>query len=184
MRITGGSLRGRRLFSPKNRSLRPTSDKVREALFNILGERIENSRFLDAFSGTGAVGLEALSRGAKKAVLVEQSTRAIALIRKNAQSIELSPQIIPGDFFKIAERLFRKKARFDIIFIDPPYMDENQVDVLKRVATGGLLNEYGVAVVEYSRKLDMPKEVKGLIQFDERKYGDTKLSFYQRHEEN
>lgn len=179
MRIIAGRFKGRRLTSFAGSSTRPTSDRVRENLFNILGD-LSDARVLDLFAGTGAVGLEALSRGAKTVQFVERSGRAAATLKKNVALLNASPFVSiwrrPVD--AALEQLVREDARFDLIFADPPY--EQASTLLKPVFTSSaaLLADAGTLVVEHpAGAYETPETIE---QTDRRRYGDSFLSFFQR----
>jgi 16S rRNA (guanine(966)-N(2))-methyltransferase RsmD len=178
MRITGGSHRNRSLATPKDRAIRPTSDKVRKALFDILGDRIRGTLFLDCYAGTGAVGLEALSRGARAAVFIEEDRKALALIRKNAETLGLEIELLPGDFIKIAHRLKKENRRFDVIFIDPPYQKGQQIQTIEKISDAGLLQSEGTVIVEHDKRLELPSIAGEFSLNNHRRYGETELSFF------
>jgi 16S rRNA (guanine966-N2)-methyltransferase len=178
LRITGGRLRGKRLTSPLNRAVRPTSDMVREALFDILGPEIAGARFLDCFAGTGAVAFDALSRGAQTAVLVESDPKVAALIRKNAANLGLEPTVIVGDFLKAADRLAEKGQFFDLIFVDPPYASGLQTAAVEKIFASGLPAEGGTVIVEHDRRNELQPNLRQFILTDRRFYGETQLTFF------
>ena len=177
MRLTGGEARGRRLKVPRGSLVRPTADRVREALFDILGARVRGARFLDAYAGTGAVGCEALSRGAVRVVFLERDRRALALIEENARAGPWSGEveIVAGDARRSLQRFGRRNERFDIVFLDPPYEESGIADMMvlaaRVLATGGAL------AVEHrsSRVIDpLPEEV--ALALRSYRYGDTSLT--------
>ncbi len=178
LRIIAGQLKGRRLRTPKGKITRPTSDRVREALFNILGPRVVDSLFLDLFAGSGAVGLEALSRGAKKVVFVENNRYALNCLLSNLKvtGFESKGQVIAVDVRRALLLLKRQKLSFDLIYADPPY-DQNWVaDVLPTIAF--LLKPAGLLIMEGAASKTAFK-TKGLFMVCGRAYGDTALNFYQ-----
>ncbi|MFZ5599734.1 MAG: 16S rRNA (guanine(966)-N(2))-methyltransferase RsmD [Bacillota bacterium] len=180
LRIIAGSARGRNLKSPRGMSTRPTSDRVREALFNILSTLVPDSRFLDLFSGTGAVGIEALSRGATKAVLVEKDRNTARIIYDNLKLCGMLDQaeILALDVAKAIQVLGRKKESFDLIFIDPPYKKGFEQPTIEKVLEQQLLADGGTLVVE-SDHTDLPPErVNSLKAYRRERYGDTVLIFY------
>src|ERR1700675_1507097 len=132
MRIIAGTFRSRQLKSLKGMALRPTSDKLRETLFNVLGELIASSRFVDLFAGTGAVGIEALSRGAQEAIFVEKHPPAVALIKKNLESLKIhkGASMLKSDALQalnqIAQEPIAASTRIDLLFLDPPYAEKEQ----------------------------------------------------------
>lgn len=176
MRIVAGTLRGRTIDGPKWDGLRPTSDSLRETLFNVIGPTVLGLRVLDAFAGTGAVGIEALSRGAAHVAFVEQDRRAISLIEKNITRL-LGPDeaknrcvIIRGEFMRAAI------AASDLVFLDPPYDMAGLDDAIRRAAT--LIAPGGRVVVEHSKKREVPAAVPGLAKYRTLTAGDSALSFY------
>lgn len=180
MRIIAGSARGRNLKSPRGMSTRPTSDRVREALFNILSTLVPDSRFLDLFSGTGAVGIEALSRGAAKAVLVEKDRTTTRIIYDNLKLCGMLDQaeILALDVAKAIQVLGKKKESFDLIFIDPPYKKGFEQPTIEKILEQQLLANGGTLVVE-SDQTDLPPErVNSLKTYRRERYGDTALTFY------
>ncbi len=181
MRIIGGEGGGRRLRAPRGSNTRPTSDRVREALFNILAPRIPESRFLDLFAGSGAVGLEALSRGAAEAVFVEKRPQAAAVIRRNIEHLKLAGRAIlyQADVNAFVRDWLPSLGTFDIVYMDPPYKSEYAAGTLRGISRCGLLADRGVVVVESARTGLPPERVERLVLTKRRSYGDTVLSFYQ-----
>lgn len=182
MRIIGGESRGRRLKAPRGRSVRPTSDRTREALFNILSQRIAGSWFLDLFAGAGAVGLEALSRGAERVVMVESSERAARAIEDNASAVGVTERLtlIRGKAAPAARGLAAAGAKFDIVFMDPPYRDRKALEqTLAEVAQpDGILAPDAVVVVEHSAHAAPPAAVGILIAERSRRFGEGALTFF------
>jgi 16S rRNA (guanine966-N2)-methyltransferase len=185
MRIIAGTFRSRHLQSLKGLALRPTSDKLRETLFNVLGELVVGSRFLDFFAGTGAVGIEALSRGASEAIFVEKHPPAVALIKRNLESLAIASgaRVLPLDALKALDRLAGEPivshARNDILFLDPPYSEKSQyAEVLSFLGAGNLLAEGGVVIAEHHRALDLPASSGKLERVRVLRQGDAALSFY------
>ena len=177
MRIIGGEYRSRILADIKGDNVRPTSDRAREALFNILGLSVRDARVLDLFAGSGALGLESLSRGAKEATFNDVSKDSVAIIKKNVASLkaEERARVYQTDF---AAFLNFAKAPFDLIFIDPPYRFDYGEKALQIISDKGLLTENGIAV--YERDRPFAGEIAGLDKFDERKYGKAYLTFFRR----
>jgi 16S rRNA (guanine966-N2)-methyltransferase len=185
MRITGGNLKGRPLISAKGSAIRPASDKVRQALFNIIGHDLAGSAVLDLFAGTGAYGLEAISRGAGRAIFIDNSSEALLIIKKNISQLGVSEQcqikqqdLVAGDSFKTVE----KDGSFDIVFIDPPYRLGFMDPVLKKVGYSGFLSSDGVVVAETSKEEYLPEKAGNLELWQVRKYGSTCLWFYLKQE--
>ncbi|WKZ32558.1 MAG: 16S rRNA (guanine(966)-N(2))-methyltransferase RsmD [Thermodesulfobacteriota bacterium] len=181
MRIIGGRLKGRRLASFRGLNIRPTSDKVREAVFNILPREFPFRTVLDIYAGTGAMGIEAISRGASEATFVESDKGAAQVIRKNLDICGQEARIIRKDAVKAVEELSRKGDRFDLIIIDPPYSSELFVSTLKAIGRGGLVSPEGVIIAESAKRAPLVEtEIEGLTVFDQRKYGDTLVYFLKR----
>ncbi|HEY2510757.1 MAG TPA: 16S rRNA (guanine(966)-N(2))-methyltransferase RsmD [Polyangiaceae bacterium] len=182
MRITGGELRSRALKAPKGHDTRPTSDRVREALFSILTARggvLAGARVLDLYAGTGALGLEALSRGAAAAVFVERSREALAVLRANIASLGVGDRaVVVGAAVEKAEKVLRDSS-FGLVFADPPY-----ADVKSGVATRALeamvvprLEPAGLVVLEHASRDPAPPLARLALE-ESRTYGDTCVTFY------
>jgi 16S rRNA (guanine966-N2)-methyltransferase len=178
MRIIAGSLKGRRLKAPAWDGLRPTSDRLRETLFNILAQRIPGARVLDGYAGTGAVGIEARSRGAADVVFVEQDPRAASLVAENLAHCGLSEgcAIIRADIGRI-QRLLGAR-RFDLILLDPPYAEPDLEATVARA--GEWLAAGGLIVLEHARRRSTPVDAGGLMRTRVVNSGDSALSFYER----
>lgn len=189
MRISGGIAKGRRtatkgLLSKTSdgEKLRPTSSKVREALFDILRERIRDASFVDLYAGTGTVGFEALSRGASSAIFVEPNDLRAITIKRNADEFGFreKSQVVKGRAHEFLEKSSSKEESFDIFFVDPPYHSEEIKKVLPMIGEKGLLNKSGVVIVEHFFKREMP-ETAGELKIDRSyRYGDTMLTFYRK----
>ncbi len=182
MRIVGGKFKGHSIAPPHGSATRPTTDRVRESVFNILahgidGLEVDGARVLDLFAGTGAMGLEAVSRGARFCQFVEDSAEARGLIRKNADALGVIGLV----------KIWRRDAtllgpcspqpRFDLVFADPPYGKGLGEKALASLIAGDWLNPGGIVVLEESHKAGI-KDIAGLALVDERDYGDTKIRFY------
>ncbi|MBO8136604.1 MAG: 16S rRNA (guanine(966)-N(2))-methyltransferase RsmD [Desulfotomaculum sp.] len=181
MRVIAGTAKRTLLKSPKGKGTRPTADRVKESVFNILAPRVAGCCFLDLFSGTGAIAIEALSRGAEKAVLVEKDPRNIRIIKENLHITRLSDnaQIYAVDVFKALKILRRENRKFDIIYMDPPYKAGYYEKVLEDIVDSCLLATGGLLVVESSSKEVLPEKVINITNIRTQKYGDTLVSFYQ-----
>lgn len=175
MRIIAGALKGRRLKAPAWDGLRPTSDKLRETLFNILAPVIEGARVLDGYAGTGAIGIEALSRGAAHVTFVERDRRAQALVAENlaACGVKDGYVIIRAGIDRAAAQL--APASFDLVLLDPPY-DHDSAAVL--AAAAGLLAANGTLVLEHARRRPPPDAAGGLTRTRDVGSGDSALAFY------
>lgn len=164
-------------------SIRPTSDKVREAVFNILPMEFPFKRVLDLYSGTGAMGIEAMSRGAEEAVFVDKDPASTAVLRKNLDALGLEAQVLRRDVLD-AIGLLKRGEKFDLIFIDPPYQAGLLDDTLKALDRAALLAPGGYMVAETSKRAPATAVLTGLELIDERKYGDTLVYFYTLREGN
>jgi 16S rRNA (guanine(966)-N(2))-methyltransferase RsmD len=180
IRIIAGSAKGLLIKVPQGKNVRPTTDRVREALFNMLAPRIEGSRFLDLFAGTGANGLEALSRGAAECLFVEAHGPTLSLIAENAEALSLSSKAHRQclDLTKGLARISGADAGYDIIFADPPYDFKDYLLILEQLAEGGLVRPSGTIVIEHSVRVDLPEEVDALKQVRTCRYGETALTFF------
>jgi 16S rRNA (guanine(966)-N(2))-methyltransferase RsmD len=197
MRVIAGKYRGRRLKSPPSLQTRPTSDRLRETLFDILAPRIEGARFLDLCAGSGAVGIEALSRGAAHVTLVDRSRKMYSLIETNLAALGVGENEVDVVNSK-AQAFMHKRAKkqtkpsltvgllprfapFDIVFFDPPYATDYEavLDYLGEEA-GRLLSQDGVVIVEHHKKKSLSEEFAGLQRYRSLKQGDSCLSFYKR----
>jgi 16S rRNA (guanine966-N2)-methyltransferase len=178
MRLTGGLDRGRRLIAPRGSQTRPTAAKVREAIFNILGP-VPEGNVLDLYAGTGALGLEALSRGAPAAFFVEREHAPLVALRRNIKELgfEGRATVVPADVRGGLRRLRASGQRFSWVFLDPPYVKETE-GVLAELSGSELLNACAVIVLEHDRRNRPPESVGRLHLTDRREYGDTELSFY------
>lgn len=183
IRIIGGREKGRRLKTLRGRKLRPTTERVREAIFDILGDDIMKSSVLDIFAGTGAMGIEALSRGAARVVFVESHRPMARIIRENLEGVErrrTASTVLVGDFRRAVRVLEGSPGSFDIAFMDPPYGKGLAQKSLKELAESSILSERAVVVVEHSRREGLEEEVNGLMLTERRRYGDTMVSFYMK----
>jgi 16S rRNA (guanine966-N2)-methyltransferase len=184
VRIIAGKFRSRQLKSLKGTALRPTSDKLRETLFNVLGELVVGARFVDLFAGTGAVGIEALSRGARETLFVEKHPPSSALIKKNLESLEIrtGTRVLTSDALLALKRLSKEPAASaltDILFLDPPYVEKEQYSsVLSFLGNANLLAENAVVIAEHQRLLDLPETFGKLERVRVLRQGDAALTFF------
>ena len=175
MRVISGKYRGRNIETVQNNSIRPTTDRIKENLFNILMPYIQDSLFLDLFCGSGNIGIEAISRGAKEVYFNDMQKSSIAILKKNLRFITEKYTITQFDF---KNYLYQCKLQFDIIYLDPPYHTKYAVDALHLIAEKDILKENGIAVVES----DKPIEANILLLecYNQRKYGNIYLTFFKR----
>jgi len=183
MRVIAGTHRGRRLYGPRKLSLRPTSDRVREALFSILGNRLTNSRFLDLYAGTGAVGIEAVSRGAAHVTSVESNREALKLLRQNLELCHIGEEItvLAQTIQQFLYHSDRWNGPYDIVFADPPYAETSALpSLLAGPRADDLFALDSWLVIEHAAKTSLPMSL-GCTKFLRRyRYGDTVLSLYVR----
>ncbi len=179
MRVVSGSARGCKLSSPEGLDTRPTTDRIKETLFNILSPEIYDCSFLDIFSGSGAIGIEALSRGAKNAVFVEKAAPALKAINDNLEKTRLKDRafILNADALKAVEMLKNKGEKFDLVFMDPPYRKDLAWPVMKAIKEADLLNKNGIIVVEEASEVKIPS-VEGFEMYRTKDYRTTVMSFW------
>lgn len=187
MRVIAGTYRSRILKSLKGLALRPTSDRLRETLFNVLGPLLSGSRFLDLFAGTGAVGIEAISRGASEVVFIENHAPAAALIRKNLDSLGVRSRatVLGVDALRGLETLAASRksggSPFDFVFLDPPYAAaEEYTSVLRFLGAASFLAPDTIVIAEHRHNFELPARAGALIRYRVLKQGDAALSFYRQ----
>ncbi len=185
MRVISGNLKGRRLFSLKGQKLRPTSDRVKEAIFDILQDQIRGQKVLDLFAGTGALGIEALSRGAKWASFVEESTRSLNALRRNLEECRLKERAeVLGRKARAAIRILEARGdSFELIFLDPPYGKGLARRALEALSRSSIVTPHTLVVAEHSlsEKLDF---IPSWQRVDGRRYGSTQVSFFRPEKES
>ncbi|MFH1459300.1 MAG: 16S rRNA (guanine(966)-N(2))-methyltransferase RsmD [Candidatus Omnitrophota bacterium] len=180
MQIITGFLKSRTIKIPKSKLIRPTSGKVRKAIFDILGDFIIKKNVLDLFSGSGALGLEALSSGAESVTFVEKNQFFVKVIKENAKNLVLgkNTQVFGCDVFEALNILARKKISFEIIFIDPPYYRDLAKKCLLEISKYDIVHPLGIVVAEHHKKDELPENCNSLTRWKYKKYGDTFVSFY------
>jgi 16S rRNA (guanine966-N2)-methyltransferase len=183
VRVISGSARGRRLLAPKDLRIRPTSDRVKEALFSILtvfSGGFAGRRVLDIFAGTGNLGIEALSRGASYALFVDESREAAALVKKNLELTGFAGngKVLHKEALSALKSLGKLETPFEFVFLDPPYRQGLSAKVLDFLAVSELIDEGSVIVVETASREDLAGSFCRLRKFDQRIYGDTALAFF------
>jgi len=177
MRVIAGTARGTRLESPSGSDVRPTLDRVRESLFNILGDSVQDVSFLDLFAGTGANGIEALSRGAKSAVFVDRVSDHLAMVQRNLNKTKLA------DFGRtvrctLPDQISAIGGSYEIVYADPPHAFEDYQTLIAAIANVGLVAELGRFILETRAKVIFDKQVSGLTPSDTRKWGDTRITIF------
>ncbi len=181
MRVISGTKRGQRIQTLKGSLVRPTSDQMRETLFDVLGTSVRGSRFLDAYAGSGAVGIEALSRGAKEVVFVEHRRAAAEMIRQNlaALKIESGYRLMNCKVLTAIERLDEQGEAFDFLFLDPPYSEASEYhQTLRQLGRSRLLRPTSLIIAEHSRHFFLEENYNRLDRIRTIRHGDTQLTFY------
>jgi len=182
MQIIGGKLKGAKLKLPGLRATRPSNNKIREAIFDILGGRVLDALCLDLFSGTGALGIEALSRGAKEVVFVERDRRNKKVILENLKTLGLADRgkVIGMDAERALKRLNKEGLKFDLLFADPPYLKGLAEKCLRNLAVCDILFSCALIIIEHHKKEELSEHLNQLVLRRRKKYGDTLLSIYER----
>lgn len=182
MRVTGGTAKGILIRAPKGMRTRPTSDKLRGALFDTVQESVALARALDLFAGSGALGIEALSRGAEHVVFVESDANAVRTIADNLAKTRLDEkgEILKADFRSAVRKLKRRGEEFDLVFIDPPYQGGLLEDMADVLTTHCITSPGAIIVVEHFKKTEPPPSISGIPLARTRTYGQTALSYFQR----
>lgn len=178
MRIVSGKYGSRKLVSPKSDATRPTSDKIKGAIFSSLGNSYVGKTMLDCYSGTGNMALEALSRGASFATLVDSNHSAISVIKENVKLLkETNCEVIQGDIFSVLPRL---KHTYDLVYIDPPYAKQQNIKLIESLDAHGLLNASCDVVVESLSEETFPEQIASLYKKKEKVYRNTKITYYSK----
>ncbi|MBW5444623.1 16S rRNA (guanine(966)-N(2))-methyltransferase RsmD [Cohnella sp. CFH 77786] len=180
MRVISGQAKGRPLKAVPGNTTRPTTDKVKEALFSMIGPYFDGERVLDLFAGTGGLGIEALSRGAGHAVFVDANPRSVEVVRRNLDAVKMAGQaeVYRNDARKAIKALERAGVPFDLIFLDPPYAMEDCDALLLELEERGLTADGAVAVIEHAARVDYPDRIGGFARTRLSAYGETALSIY------
>jgi len=184
MKIIGGQYKGRNFYRPKG--IRPTQNVTRKAVFDILGQDLEGLSFLELFAGSGSIGLEAVSRGVISSVFVEKDPKFAGVIEENISLLNINInskeapicEVIKGDAFAAIKAFCRKKATFDIIFIDPPYGRGLAKKALKTISAYDIVNANCTVIIEHEKSEILPEHIGRFLLFRQRKYGTTILSIY------
>jgi len=181
LRVIAGQCKGRKLKVPVGPDIRPITDQIKEALFNTIGPYLEGQAFLDLFAGSGAVGIEALSRMAENAVFVEYNPQAVKIIKDNLDSCQLASRatVIRGDVFVVVDQFIRKQRKFDIVYIDPPFRQDSYYSKIMDSAAS-LLGKDGIVIIRSPKSLEMPITIGGLNRYRCKSYGDSVLNYYRK----
>jgi len=180
LRVISGTAKGHKLKTLKGISTRPTSDRVKESLFNIISGMIPGAGVLDIYAGTGSIGIEALSRGADFAVFVDKSNECSRIIRENLVNTKLidKASVITGDIFITLNKISKNNKKFDIIFLDPPYKKNLVVETLKCIEKNAIIKPEGIIIAEHSFDDGIQEEIGGYKRYRCQKYGITAISFF------
>lgn len=181
MRVISGVCKGRPLKAVQGMTTRPTTDKVKESLFNIIGPFFDGGNVLDLFSGSGSLGLEALSRGMEKGVFVEKDPKALQVIKANIQAcrMEEESEVLRSDALRSIKMLGGRGVRFDLIMMDPPYKIANSIpSILSEIEENQLLAEDGLIICEHGKELELPEQIGSFVKYRHEKYGITAISFF------
>ncbi|MFD1735699.1 16S rRNA (guanine(966)-N(2))-methyltransferase RsmD [Bacillus salitolerans] len=181
MRVISGKRKGHPLRAVPGQSTRPTTDKVKESIFNMIGPYFNEGIGLDLFGGSGGLGIEALSRGLDKVIFVDRDHKAIQTIRSNVQSVHFEDQveIYRNDAEKAIKALLKRDIQFDIIFLDPPYKNQKLKALISILDSNQLIKEDGMIVVEHADDVQLPDQIGRLVKKREESYGLTVISIYQ-----
>ncbi|WP_427338566.1 16S rRNA (guanine(966)-N(2))-methyltransferase RsmD [Caloranaerobacter sp. DY30410] len=181
MRVITGTAKGHKLKVPKGLSIRPTTDRIKESLFNILGNDLEDSVVLDLFAGSGSIGIEFLSRGAKECYFIDNSIISIKTIKENLIKTNLIAKsyVYKNTVERAIKKLGARGIKFDYIFMDPPYEKGLVIPTLEIIAAENLLKEEGIIIIEHESSLDLLNEIISFVKVRENNYGNTKITFYE-----
>ena len=179
MRIITGTARGKRLQTPEGLHTRPTTDRVKEAVFSIIQFEIEGRRFLDLFAGSGQMGIEALSRGASRAVFVDGRREACSLVQENLKRTKLAQQaqVVQSDYLSYLDRC---RETFDLVFLDPPYAEEFLENSLKRISEIDILSDHGIIICERPAEKQLDFAIPGLQRGKDYRYGKTWITLFRK----
>lgn len=180
MRVVSGQCKGRPLKAVPGVSTRPTTDKVKESIFNIIGPYFEGGVALDLFAGSGGLGIEALSRGIERAVFVDREYKAVTTVRGNLQACNYldRAEVYKNDSERALKALIKREMTFDLIFLDPPYKKQKLVDLLTVIADNNLITSNGIIVCEHSDDVELPEQISTLSKWRHENYGIISISIY------
>ena len=182
LRVVSGICKGRPLKAVPGNTTRPTTDKVKEALFNMIGPYFDGGIGLDLFAGSGGLGLEALSRGLDKVIFIDRDAKAVQIIHENINACKMieKTEVYRNDADRALKALIKREVRFDYIFLDPPYKKQQLVSLMQKIEEQHLLTGDGVVVCEHSHTIELPEQVGALTQIKHETYGIIAVSIYSR----
>ena len=180
MRIIAGKFKGRKLVYPKIQNVRPTQDKVREAIFAAINDYVSGAKVLDLFAGSGSFGVEAISRGCESVTFIDIEPKSVAAIRKNVKSLEAEDisKIFRVDYEKALKKLHQNNSVFDIVFLDPPYYKDIPKKALLIMSQYAILSPNNIIIIEHYKKDNIPNKIGNIYLIKNKVYGDTVVSFY------
>ena len=181
MRVVSGTCKGRPLKAVPGASTRPTTDKVKESIFNIIGPYFEGGKVLDLFAGSGGLGIEALSRGMDEAIFVDREYKAVSTVRANLEACNFTKQaeVYKNEAERALKALIKREMAFDLIVLDPPYKKQKLVDILTTITEHDLLDDDGIIVCEHGHDVELPDEVASLTRWKHELYGTIQISIYE-----
>ena len=182
MRVITGTAKGKKLLTPKDERVRPTTDRIKETLFNIISPYVRDAVLIDCFAGTGGVGIEALSRGARQAYFIDNHRESIELIKKNLKIARLEEKAttLPVEVSVALRSLAHKNIKADIIFMDPPYHLNIISRLIETIGQKNLLAEDGIIIAEHDNTIELKDQIGSFIKVDQRVYGTTIMSYYKK----
>lgn len=186
MRVIAGQAKGKRLQAPPGMNTRPITDMIKEALFNVLGDEVRDSLFLDLFAGSGSVGIEALSRGAKQVVFIDNSAAAVGIIKNNISNCGFGEgfTVYRNDVFKALTLLDQRRTKFDLIYVDPPFTIEKIFDqIIRALDQVSILKQHGRIILRTQRKKQLTAQLNYLEEYRINNYGESALHYYRMYEE-
>ncbi|WP_303860097.1 16S rRNA (guanine(966)-N(2))-methyltransferase RsmD [Alkalibaculum bacchi] len=180
MRVITGTAKGKKLLAPNDERVRPTTDRIKETLFNIINPYVRDAVIIDCFAGTGGIGIEALSRGARQAYFIDNHGESIKLIRRNLEIARLGEKgiVLPVDASSALTSLVNKNVKADIIFMDPPYHLNIISRLVEIISENNLLAEDGIIIAEHDNRMELKEQIGQFIKVDQRVYGTTIMSYY------
>jgi 16S rRNA (guanine966-N2)-methyltransferase len=180
LRVVSGVCKGRALKAVPGNTTRPTTDKVKEALFNMIGPYFEGGLGLDLFAGSGGLGLEALSRGLDKVIFVDRDAKAIQTIHENIQACKMEDkaEVYRNDAQRALKALIKREIRFDYIFLDPPYKKQQLISLMQKISEHKLVTNGGYIICEHSHDVELPDNVGDYSQYKHEKYGIIAITIY------
>lgn len=184
MRVISGRARGRKLQAPVGLNTRPTTDRVKESIFSMINFYIRESRVLDLFAGTGALGIEAISRGAQYGVFVDNNKKSVDVINKNLRDVKFEKEslVLNCDINTALSKLATKTEKFDVIFMDPPYLKGFIIPTIEKIDNSQLLNDGGIILIEHDQKDVLEEKIGNFYRSKFKKYGNTLISIYKKEE--